>query len=75
MYYEKALLKLYYCIKSVPHTFNSHVSTGENPSIFNAIPMLLRADFFYLLIYGIFFSDLGSGGLKKKQKKALKMTS
>ena len=35
----------------------------------------LRQEFFYELIYGIFFSDLGSGGRKKINKKALKMTS
>ena len=40
-------------------------------AIFTIMP-----EFFYLLIYGIFFSDLGGwggGGLQKK--KALKMTS
>ena len=35
----------------------------------------VRPEFFYYLIYGIFFSDLGSGNEKKINKKALKMTS
>ena len=34
-----------------------------------------RPEFFYKLIYGNCFSDLGSGGRKKINKKALKMTS
>ena len=33
----------------------------------------LRPEFFHLLIYGNFFSDLGSGD--EKNKKALKMSS
>ena len=36
---------------------------------------IIRPEFFYKLIYGIFFSDLGSGGRKKINKKTLKMTS
>ena len=35
----------------------------------------VRPELFYLLIYGNCFSDLGSGGRKKINKKALKMTS
>ena len=36
--------------------------------------IVLRPEFFYSLIYGNFFSDLGSGGRKKeKRKKALKV--
>ena len=35
---------------------------------------MLRPDFFWL-IYGNFFSDLGSGDGKIKEKKALKNTS
>ena len=36
----------------------------------------VRPEFLYLLIYGIVFSDLRSGGTEiKKKKKALKMTS
>ena len=38
----KLLSNIYNCIKSVPHTFNSHVSTGTNPTcIYKAIHMLL----------------------------------
>ena len=36
---------------------------------------VLRPKLFYKLIYGNFISDLGSGGRKIKNKKALKMTS
>ena len=36
---------------------------------------VLRPEFFYLLIYRLFFTDLGLGGDKKNNKKALKMTS
>ena len=36
---------------------------------------LIRPEFFYKLIYGNFFSDLGSAGRKKINKKALKMTT
>ena len=37
---------------------------------------LIRPEFLYKLIYGNFFSDLGSGEQKKKKKKkVLKMTS
>ena len=36
---------------------------------------LLRPEFFYKLVYWIFFSDLGSRGRKKINKKGLKMTS
>ena len=35
----------------------------------------IRPEFFYKLIYEDFFSDLGSGGRKKINIKALKMTS
>ena len=38
--------------------------------------LLVRPEFFYKLINGNCFSDLGSGGRKKKiNKKAVKMTS
>ena len=37
--------------------------------------VILRPEFFYKLIYGNFFSDLGSGGRKIKNKKDLKMTN
>ena len=33
--------------------------------------VLVRPEFFYLLIYGIFFSDLGSGGGGGDEKKRL----
>ena len=32
--------------------------------------MLIRPEFFYYLIYGNFFSDLGSGGRKKNKKSS-----
>ena len=34
-----------HCIKSMLHAFNSHVSTGTNPYINNAIPMLFTHGF------------------------------
>ena len=39
------------------------------------VPYRFRPGFLYKLIYGNFFSDLGSGGRKIINKKALKMTS
>ena len=42
--------------------------------MFNELLYVLRPEFFYQLIYGTCFSDLGSGD-EKKNKKAVKMTS
>ena len=46
---------------------------GESISTSNSI--VLRPDYFISWFMGFFFSDLGSGGRKKREKKALKMTS
>ena len=39
--YAQFIFEFQYCIKSVSHAFNSHVSTSTNPCISKAINVLL----------------------------------
>ena len=43
---------------------DEYMSCHESNHVFFAV-CCIRPDFFYLLIYGNFFSDLGSGDEKK----------
>ena len=59
----------YYCIISVPHPFNSHISMNTNPFITKAIHMLLVHGFGTLntLIPGLFARN------KLKHNKQIKI--